>query len=86
MHEASIARNYAEALLALARKANATDEWAQLINALASAIEQDVKLRRFLAAPQVSGSQKSSVLAKAYADKAPALFVRFLQKLVMNRR
>ena len=86
MHEASIARNYAEALLALARKANATDEWAQLINALASAIEQDVKLRRFLAAPQVSGSQKSSVLAKAYADKAPALFVRFLQKLVTNRR
>jgi F-type H+-transporting ATPase subunit delta len=86
MHDLAIARNYAEALLALARKAKAADEWAGLINAIAQAVEQDVTLQRFLAAPTVSGAQKSAVLSKALAGRAPALFIRFLQKLVTNRR
>ena len=86
MHEESISRNYAEALLALARKANATGEWAALINAVANAVEQDITLRRFLAAPQISAAEKNAVLAKAFAGKAPPLFIKFLQKLVTNRR
>lgn len=86
MHEESISRNYAEALLALARKANATGEWATLINAVANAVEQDLTLRRFLAAPQISAAEKNAVLAKAFEGKAPPLFVKFLQKLVTNRR
>jgi F-type H+-transporting ATPase subunit delta len=86
MHEESISRNYAEALLALARKANAAAEWATLINAVASAVEEDLTLRRFLAAPQISATEKNAVLAKAFAGKAPPLFIRFLQKMVTNRR
>lgn len=86
MHEESISRNYAEALLALARKANATAEWATLIHAVAGAVEEDLTLRRFLAAPQISAAEKNAVLAKAFEGKAPPLFVRFLQKLVTNRR
>ena len=86
MHDLAISRNYAEALLALARKSNAADEWAGLINAIAHAIEQDTTLQRFLAAPQVSGADKSAVLGRALSGRAPALFVRFLQKLVSNRR
>jgi len=86
MRDESIARNYAEALLALARKENAATEWASLIHAVAAAIEGDLTLTRFLAAPQVSGDDKIAVLGKALKDKAPRLFVKFLQKLVMNRR
>jgi F-type H+-transporting ATPase subunit delta len=86
MHEESIARNYAAVLLTLARKANATDEWAALINAIAGAIEENVTLRRFLAAPQVSAADKNAVLGKGLAGKAPPMFVKFLQKLVSNRR
>ena len=86
MHEESISRNYAEALLALARKANAATEWATLINAVASAVEEDVTLRRFLAAPQISAAEKNAVLAKAFEGKAPPMFIKFLQKLVTNRR
>lgn len=86
MRDESIARNYSEALLALARKANAATEWGALINAVASAVASDVMLRRFLAAPQISGEQKIAVIGKALGDKAPAMFVRFLQKLVTNRR
>jgi len=86
MSDESVSRNYAEALLALARKAGATDEWAALIHAIANAVEQDVTLRRFLAAPQVSAAEKNAVLAKGLAGKAPPVFIKFLQKLVTNRR
>ena len=65
MRDESIARSYSEALLALARKANAATEWGKLINAVASAIENDLMLRRFLAAPQISGDQKIAVIGKA---------------------
>jgi F-type H+-transporting ATPase subunit delta len=40
----------------------------------------------FLEAPQVSEGQKNDVLGKALTGKAPAMFVRFVQKLVTNRR
>jgi len=92
MHDLSIAKNYAEALLELARKASpegsatATDEWGGLIHALAGAVEGDITLRRFLEAPQVSAAQKSGILAKGLAGRAPKLFIRFVQKMVTNRR
>jgi F-type H+-transporting ATPase subunit delta len=86
MSDESVSRNYAETLLALAKKANATDEWAALIHALANAVEQDGTLRRFLAAPQVSAADKNAVLGKGLAGRAPPMFVKFLQKLVSNRR
>jgi F-type H+-transporting ATPase subunit delta len=86
MREQSISKNYAEALLALATKANATDEWGGLIHALAGAIEENVTLTRFLAAPQVSATQKSTIIGKGLAGKAPPLFIKFVQKVVTNRR
>lgn len=86
MRDVSIARNYAEALLTLASKAKDPAGWGALISALGDALTQDQTLQRFLEAPQVSAAQKSAVLGKALADKAPATFVRFVQKLVANRR
>lgn len=86
MRDESIARNYADVLLTLARRAKATDEWANLIHAVAGAVEQDKTLTRFLAAPQVSQDAKIAMLGRGLEGKAPRAFIRFLQKLVMNRR
>lgn len=86
MRAETIARNYAEALLALAKKANDLPGWGLAINGVAAAMETDVRLRNFLAAPQVSAAQKSDVIGKAFATKLPRNMVRFLQKLVQNRR
>ena len=86
MREPTIARNYAEALLALARKADDLPGWGRMIADVASGIEQDVRLRRFLEAPQVSAERKNAILAQAFEDRVPRLFLRFLQKLVLNRR
>ena len=86
MRETTIARNYAEALLALARKAGDLQAWGRMIDDVANAVERDDRLRNFLAAPQISADQKNAVLAKAFEDRAPRLFLRYLQRLVKNRR
>ncbi|HEU4630605.1 MAG TPA: F0F1 ATP synthase subunit delta [Gemmatimonadaceae bacterium] len=86
MREPTIARNYAEALLALARKANDLPGWGRMISDVANAVEGDERLRRFLEAPQVSAERKNEILGRAFQDRVPRLFLRFLQKLVDNRR
>jgi len=86
MHAETIARNYAEALLALARKANDLDGWGLALNGVVTAVESDARLRNFLAAPQVSASEKNIVLGKAFKDQLPPTMVRFIQKTVLNRR
>jgi F-type H+-transporting ATPase subunit delta len=86
MRETTIARNYAEALFELARRADDLEGWGTAINAVAMAMGSDTRLRNFLAAPQISSAGKKAVLSKAFADRLPAHMVRFLQKLVDNRR
>ena len=86
MRETTIARNYAEALLALARKAGDLPAWGRMIDDVAAAMERDERLRNFLEAPQISADQKNAVLSKAFEDRAPRLFLRYLQRLVTNRR
>lgn len=86
MRDASIARNYSEALLVLATKANDRAGYGALISALGDAVSGDRTLQAFLAAPQVSASEKNAVFGKALEGKAPRSFVLFVQKLVSNRR
>lgn len=82
----SIARNYAEALLALARKAEDAAGWGAMLRQVANAITADVTLSRFLESPRIAADAKSAVLSKALGDRVPRLFLRFLQQLVKNRR
>lgn len=86
MRPVTIARNYAETLLALAQKAEDPRGWGKMLADVSAAMDSDATLRRFLASPKVSADQKKEILGKAFADRAPRLFVRYLQALVTNRR
>lgn len=86
MREPTIARNYAEALLTLAQKANDIEGWGRLLDALASAVKSDLTLRTFLESPKVDAATKSAVLGKALAGRYPATFVRFLQAVTKRGR
>jgi F-type H+-transporting ATPase subunit delta len=86
MRDATIATNYAEALLTLAAKADAVDAFGGYITALGDAVAQNVVLRRFLAAPQVALERKRAVVQAALGDQLPRPFVLFVQKVVANRR
>ena len=86
MRESSIARNYAEALLELARRAKDLRGWGTLIQSVADAIEGDPKLRTFMETPRVDAAHKNAVLRKALIDIAPSKFVRFVESVVSHRR
>ena len=86
MRDTTIARNYAEALLLLARKSDDLPGWGRMIDDVANAIERDNRLRNFLEAPQISADQKNALQTKAFEDRAPRLFLRYLHRLVKNRR
>jgi F-type H+-transporting ATPase subunit delta len=86
MREPTIARNYAETAMELARRADDIHGWSELLDTLGAAVENDRTLRTFLESPRVSADRKNEVLGKAYGAQLPRSFVRFLQALVTHRR
>lgn len=86
MREPTIARNYAEALVSLARKAKDLAGWGTMISDVADAIARDERLRLFLESPRIDVETKNGVIAKAFEDRTPRLFVRFLQSVIRHRR
>jgi len=86
MRDATIARNYAEALLELARRADDPAGWGKLIRDVANGVRQDVTLQHFLESPKISEQQKNEVFFQALGDRVPRHFLRFLQTLVRKRR
>jgi len=86
MRQITIARNYAEALLELARRAEDAAGWGKLIRDVANGMQQDHKLSLFLESPKISEAQKNEVLFQALGDRVPRHFLRFLQTLVRKRR
>ena len=86
MRDTTIARNYAEALLELARRAGNPAGWGKLIRDVANGMEQDATVSLFLESPKISEAQKNEVFAAALSDRVPRHFLRFLQTLVRKRR
>ena len=86
MRDTTIARNYAEALLELARRAEDTAGWGKLIRDIANGVQQDITLKHFLESPKISEAKKNEVFLEALGDRVPRHFLRFLQTLVRKRR
>jgi len=86
MRQSTIARNYAEALLELAKRAKDLRGWGTLVQSIADAMNHDEKLRVFLETPRVDARTKNAVLRRALADRAPSKFVRFIESVVSHRR
>ena len=86
MRDSTIARNYAEALLELARRAEDPAGWGKLMRDVANGVQQDITVQHFLESPKVSEAQKNEVFFQAFGDRVPRHFLRFLQTLVRKRR
>ncbi|MFN7457901.1 MAG: F0F1 ATP synthase subunit delta, partial [Gemmatimonas sp.] len=78
----SVARNYAEALLTLARTAEDPAGWGIMLRQVATAMTTDITLSRFHESPRIAADAKSALLSKALGDRVPRHFLRFLQQLV----
>ena len=86
MRETTIAKNYAEALLELARRAEDPAGWGKLMRDVANGVQDDITVQHFLESPKVSEAQKNEVFFQAFGDRVPRHFLRFLQTLVRKRR
>jgi len=82
----TVARNYAETLLSLAKASGDTAEWGVMLRHVASAVSTDLTLQRFLESPRLPAEHKISMLKRALGDRVPSLFMRFIVRLVQNRR
>ena len=85
MSYVTIARNYAEALFALGEGSGQTARYADLIDALAGAVETTPEVQGVLMSPRLPKAAKARLLGAALSD-APREFVLFLQALVKRGR
>jgi F-type H+-transporting ATPase subunit delta len=81
----TIARNYAEALFDLGEPSGQTKRYAELIDAVAGAVETTPQVQAVLMSPRVPKSEKARLLGAAL-EGAPREFVLFLQALVKRGR
>jgi F-type H+-transporting ATPase subunit delta len=81
----TIARNYAEALFALGEKSGQSELYAELMDAVAGAIETEPTVQGVLMSPRVTKAAKAKLLAASLPD-APREFVLFLQAVVKRSR
>jgi F-type H+-transporting ATPase subunit delta len=86
MRDTTVANNYAEALLELARRAEDLPGWGKLIQDVSNAMQDDPTLKLFLESPKVSEAQKAHVMSEALSDRVPRHFLRFLLALIRKRR
>lgn len=81
-----VARNYAEALLTIARQESAVDRYGELLDALAGVVSTNPGIHGVLLSPRVRKSAKKELLTSALSGVAPAGFVRFLHSVVQRGR
>ena len=85
MRATTIARNYAEALFEIGENAGHTDRFAELIDAVAGAVETTPEVQAVLMSPRVPKAEKARLLGAAL-EGAPRQFVLFLQAVVKRGR
>jgi F-type H+-transporting ATPase subunit delta len=85
LRDETIARNYAEALFDLGERSGQTQWYADLIDAVAAAVETTPQVQAVLMSPRVPKSEKSRLLGAALKD-VPREFVLYLQALVKRGR
>ena len=85
MRTETIARNYAEALFELAVRTGQPDRYADLIDAVAAAVETIPKVKAVLMSPRVPKAEKARFLGEAL-KQTPREFVLWLQAVVKRGR
>lgn len=89
MSSTIVARNYAETLFELATRHGGDpviDEYAGAIDEVASLLDEEPLVRRFLETPKVDTEAKQKAIEASFGGRVPDLFLRFLTVVVENRR
>jgi F-type H+-transporting ATPase subunit delta len=81
----TVARNYAEVLFEIAGRSGQPERYADLIDAVAAAVQTTPRVQAVLMSPRIPKSEKARFLGAALKD-TPRDFVLWLQALVKRGR
>ena len=85
MSNQTVARNYAEVLFDIAGRSGQPERYADLIDAVAAAVDTIPRVQAVLMSPRIPKSEKARFLGAALKD-TPREFVLWLQALVKRGR
>jgi len=86
VRDETVARNYAETLVALAERHEGIDRFGDGIATVAQLLEESPEFRLFLETPRIGSATKKRVLKRVFADRVPASLLNFLLVTVDKRR
>lgn len=86
MKDTVVARNYAEALIAVAQKENTVERCGDLLDAVAGVFETNPAVQAVLMSPRVRKAAKKDLLARGLQGLGSDSFIRFLQAVVQRGR
>lgn len=86
MRDETVARNYAETLLALAERHEGVDVFGKGIETVARLLDEDPKFRLFVETPRISDADRKALIRKVFGDVLPRQLVNFLLITVDKRR
>ncbi len=86
MQQTTIARNYAEALLELARADEAVELYAQEVQVIADLLRSEPDFRLLLETPKIDSSQKKGVVRELFEGRVPKRLLHFLLIVIDKRR
>jgi F-type H+-transporting ATPase subunit delta len=86
VRDETVARNYAETLVALAERHEGIDRYGEGIGTVAQLLEGSPEFRLFLETPRIGSASKKQVLRNVFADELPGPLLNFLLVTVDKRR
>lgn len=86
MRDATVGRNYAEALFELGERHGNQPAMADAVEELASLLEADARIQRFLESPKIDLRAKQEALTRALGGHVPPLFLNYVLVVLRKRR
>jgi len=86
MKSVTIARNYAEALFEAGAAKGKAEQYGEIIDAVAGAVQSDPRIAVALDSPRVAKAAKGAILRNALKGSVPEEVVRFLEAVVRRGR
>ncbi len=86
MQVATVARNYAEALLELAVADGEVELYAEQLGEIVGLMETESDFRLFLETPRIDAAEKKRVLSEVFAAGIPSRLLRFLLVVIDKGR
>lgn len=86
MRDETVARKYAETLIALADRHEGAEVFGAAIETVAKLLEEDARFRLFLETPRIDDAEKKAVVRKVFGPSMPRQVVNFVLVTIDKRR